>query len=214
MVIRTANDTMTGFDVILLMHGGSDRSQLVIGQYDAALIVMNGDDYSNRKRLPRLSVKNVFSPASERLVTITSGEQGTRLYLDGTFVAAGRALRLIVSATGKRLRLLLGRAIYGNAAWTGDIHGIAIYGNVLSDQDVKDHNGAWTIEKRFDFPRRHQPLLNYSFLKMQGNRVPDHSGGGQFLEIPLRQKILQKRFLSIPWRDFKLSRTLIQGNRM
>jgi len=46
-----------GFNFILVFHDGSDRNQLLVGQYRSSLIIMNGDDYSNRRKTKRIAAK-------------------------------------------------------------------------------------------------------------------------------------------------------------
>ena len=44
------------FRFLASFHAGEDRSQLVVAQWRGYIIVMNGDDYSHRRRSPRISV--------------------------------------------------------------------------------------------------------------------------------------------------------------
>ena len=61
-----------GFNFILVFHDGRDRNQLLVGQYRSSLIVMNGDDYSNRRKTKRIAVNQVFQSSKDILLSITN----------------------------------------------------------------------------------------------------------------------------------------------
>ena len=62
MVVTAGSVQRRGLNPLLVMHDGDDRRQLIIWQYDTSLIVMNGDDYDNSQRRPRVWPKMSFHP--------------------------------------------------------------------------------------------------------------------------------------------------------
>ena len=52
--IKPNDFDLTGFNLILTLHDGRDDNQLILGQYGSYIIVMNGDDYSNKKKIKRM----------------------------------------------------------------------------------------------------------------------------------------------------------------
>jgi hypothetical protein len=82
------------FKFILVLHNGKDNEQLVMGQWRSHLIVMNGDDYAYRKRIDRITVDAFSLSPTTRLVSIASGQAGTKVYFDGKLVGTKKDFRI------------------------------------------------------------------------------------------------------------------------
>ena len=76
-----APDPHGGFRVLASFHSGSDATQLIVVMWRSQLIVMNGDDYNNKRRLPRITADTSKFPKGPLLLTINSTTNGTSLYL-------------------------------------------------------------------------------------------------------------------------------------
>jgi VanZ family protein len=74
-------------------------------------------------------------------ITVTSGPEGTVLYVDGK-PRTPLIYKWLVpeSYTGS---LLLGHSPSGGAAWTGNVFGLAFYDRALGPSEVKAHNQIW-----------------------------------------------------------------------
>jgi hypothetical protein len=209
MAVTPANDQKGGFSPLLVMHDGDDRRQLAVWQYNASLIVMNGDDYDNRQRRPRVTGRDVFSGRQTRYLTITSGEQGTRLYVDGVPVAAKREWALSIPRPGSPLRLVLGNSVHGKHVWQGDLHGLAVSGEALSADAVGLNFDRWATARNFDFLKQRPAMLLFTFDRDTGARVTDRSGNGNDLIIPERLVVLQKTILAPVQRQLHLNRAAV-----
>ncbi len=170
------------FGLILSIHDGRDRDQFLVGQWRSHIIVMNGDDYSHKRRHPRISVDTAFQKDKPLFLTITTGKQGTRIYIDGHIAKSDPRLTLTLP-TGPNSRMTIGNSVYGINAWKGEIHGLALYGRVLTDDEAATHFDQWSAEKSFTFAETHRPVLLYAFEEGQGTHVQDLSGNGAHLEI-------------------------------
>lgn len=186
------------FQFVLLLHGGRDANQLVIGQWRTWLIVMNGDDYAAKRRQPRIAV-NALHPGKEQFVTIVSGEDGTAVYLEGRLVRRNRDLQLEIPAMGSEGRLVLGNSIYGRHAWRGAFYGLAHYPRILETGAIQRHAEQWRRTNTFAHAADAQPGGLYLFNERQGTQIADHSGRGNHLHIPARMTILTKEFLTAPF---------------
>lgn len=193
------------FKFVLVFHDGSDFRQLLVGQWRSSVIVMNGDDYDGRRRIKKLGVSDALSPQHARLVTITTGREGTRIYLDGKAAAASKDLFLRLPDGKGSVRLVVGNSVYGHHNWNGDIFGLAIYETALSDAVVKSHAEKWTAEHNFAFARESSPRALYLFDGEKGQFAQDQAGGTGDLEIPQRFIILKKEMLMAPWREIRLN---------
>jgi len=181
-----------GFRFILSLHNGKDSNQLLVGQWHSSIIAMNGDDYNHRRKTKRIAVKLAEVPPTTRFVTITTGKDGTSIYLDGQLNRTKKDLTLKIPDGGKS-RLLLGNSVYGKHSWKGDVYGVAFYRYTLTDQDVAMHFDNWVKHRNFLFVMKYKPFLMYSFDERGGKRVLDRSGGNYDLEIPSRMQILDKK---------------------
>jgi len=194
---------------ILSLHDGRDRNQLLMWQYHSWIILMNGDDYDHKRRTKRIAVEIASLSPTTRFVTVTTGEEGTEVYLDGQFVMRKKDLTLKVP-NGSKARLLLGNSVYGKRPWQGDIYGLAFYGYTLTAQDATRHFNRWFQEQNFSFAKKDNPSVLYLFNEKKGIRALDYAGGNNHLKIPSRMHTLEKKILSSAWTMFKFHRNFIR----
>ena len=207
LAIQPDNNADSNFGFISCIHDGADQDQLLIGQWRSYLIVMNGDDYNHKRRDPRISVDTASHKDEPIFLTITTGVQGTQIYIDGNIAKADSKLKLHLPSGGET-RLTLGNSVYGKNSWEGEIHGLAIYDHAVKGDEVELHFNRWSKEKSFSFAMAYQPALLYTFEEGQGTHVLDRSGNGSHLEMPLKMRVLKKQFLSVPWHNMELNRSL------
>ena len=199
------------FKFILALHNGKDSEQLVIGQWLSWFVVMNGDDYAYRRKTKRISVEvanAVSTSPAARFVTITSGKEGTRIYLDGEHLRTPKDLVLKIPPGGNA-RLLLGNSVYGRHPWRGDIYGLALYRHAITSREAADHFQRWAEDRSFSYAEDGNAFALYLFDEKAGTAALDHAGGNLHLEIPSRMRVLEKRVLAPPWKGFGFSRSLI-----
>ncbi|MDC3237198.1 hypothetical protein OAT93_00515, partial [bacterium] len=56
IALKSSDHKGGDFGFILSIQAGRDRDQLLVGQWRSHVIVMNGDDYSHKRKDPRISV--------------------------------------------------------------------------------------------------------------------------------------------------------------
>ncbi len=164
-----------GFRFIAVIHDGDDGSQLLVGQWRDTIIVMNGDDYSHRRRMPRVSVEIDPLPDRPLLLTIASGAEGTSLFLDGKRRSRRAGMSLVVPGRNGGARLILGNSVSGRAPWSGCIRGVAIYDKSLEGETIRAHHAAWRADGHFESFASDRPLLLVPFTRKEGRRAVDHS---------------------------------------
>lgn len=210
IVLRPDNIDDKRFKFILVLHDGDDSGQLLVGQWRSSIIVMNGDDYDGRRHIKKLGVRDALLTQQARLVTITSGKEGTRIYLNNKVAAAAKDLFLHVPAGREGVRLVVGNSVYGRHFWSGDIFGLAVYETALSATEVTSHFEKWSGEQQFAFARQSSPRALYLFDETKGGQARDRAGGANDLEIPQRFKILKREMLDASWREIRLNSSFIQ----
>jgi VanZ family protein len=183
---------------LLVINDGDDSQQLVVWQYGSSLIVMNGDDYDNSRRWPRVVAQDSFSSHLTYYITIISSEQGTQLFVNGSLVSTNSNWKLSIPKEGNQLWLVLGNSVYGNHGWTGDFYGLVISGKAISTKVVSFRFNRWITGHDFDYIKKDSPLLVFTFNQKKGNQFSSQSQYEQILEIPPKIISLKNQVLSLP----------------
>jgi len=197
------------FRFLLLLHGGDDAEQLVVGQWRSWLVIMNGDDYDAKRRRARIAL-NVLQSQKERFVTITASENGATVFIDGQLAKRMNDLRLKIPGAAKGTQLVLGNSIYGRHPWVGEIYGLAYYDHALSAPAIQGHFQQWSRKGSFRFDRPPNPAGLYLFNEGQGGRIGDHAGGQHDIKIPDNMAILTKEFLADAFGNTEYNMSLFQ----
>jgi len=201
IALRPSNND-EGFNFIILLYNGDDRSQLLLGQWRSWIIAMNGDDYDHKRRTKRIAVDSASRSSAIQFITLATGKDGTKVYIDGRLIRTEKDPALSIPQ-GEKARLIVGNSAYGRNPWRGDICGLAFYRHVLTGQDAALHFNKWSQDRDFSFAKNVKPFLLYYFDEKEGAKVSDHAGGKHHLNIPSRMPILKKDMLSLPWKGFK-----------
>lgn len=189
----------TGIHFVLLANNGDDAQQLLIGQWLSKLIVMNGDDYENRTKSPMITAEIGRMRQYPVLVSVVSGDKGTRLYLNGELKTENTALDLQWPGNRQGVRLILGNSVFGHHSWRGTIEGLAIYTHELNRRKVGEHYRSWREHGDFGFAAPDAPAMLYLLNEGAGDLAHDRSGNGHHLNVPDNMKILRKEVLTPPW---------------
>jgi hypothetical protein len=145
-------------------------------------------------------VGEIFRNRTLPLITITSGAQGTRIYVDGALAKTATQFRL--SPEDFTGQLVLGTSPVVSDGWSGQLRGLAIYEKELTAAEAARHFVSWTTKGRPDLGQNEHALALYLFDEQQGRTVHDRAGSGIDLQIPERYTILREKFLEPPWQEF------------
>ena len=156
-------------------------------------------------RATRFYVDNVFRQPRPVLVTITSGLQGTAVYVNGTLATMPQHFRL--GASDCAGRLILGDSPLQPDSWRGQVRGLALYCSKLQPSTVLRHYQAWTKNGRPEAARNERNVGLYLFNERSGNLVHNHAASSLDLEIPETYTVLDKVFLEPFWDEFHMSRS-------
>ena len=208
IALKAFDESLDGFGFILSCHNGKDSEQLLMAQWRSWFILMNGDDYAHKRKRKRLSVDMASMPQEPRFITITTGQEGTKLYLDGHMVKEKKDLTLKMP-NETQPRLLLGYSVYGRHSWDGDIYGLAFYRYILSATDAAHHFRQWSNDQSFSFAAKESPFVLYLFDEKEGTTILDHTTPHYHMEMPPRMQVLKKDILSNAWDELMLSKYTI-----
>lgn len=207
IAIKPEKFDLPGFNVILSLHDGQDSNQLIIGQWKSSIIVMNGDDYSRKRKTKRIEADIFSDPQKKLFLTVTTGSEGTKLFFDGRLIETKSNLILKIPK-GNMISIALGNSVYGQNPWRGDIYGLAFYANRLETETIENHFKDWSKNQIIPLAEDKKPFLFLTFNEREGTEIIDHISAIQKLNIPTSFHILKKRFFSPPWQDFEANRKL------
>jgi VanZ family protein len=209
IALKLENPSTNEFNFIAVLHDGNDSSQLLLAQWRSWIVFMNGDDYAHKRKTNRIAVDTALLPKGPLFLTITTGNNVTKLYCNGKFIQENRNLTLTMP-NGERSRLIVGNSVYGNHSWEGDVFGLAIYKSTLNSKNIELHFDNWSIDHNFSFAKNDKPLVLYFFDEKEGKLALDHAGGNHHLKIPHRMKILERRILEPEWENLEYELNYIQ----
>jgi hypothetical protein len=161
-------------------------------------------DARHHSEMKDFYVEDAFHRTGPTFITITSGTQGTAVYIDG--VIAKRTPQIRTSAQAFAGRLVLGDSAEQGDSWSGQLLGVAIYNRELTTPQVLEHFKTWTHGGRPEIAEIAGAVALYLFDEHTGSIVHDKSGAGADLLIPEKYTISGQIFLENPWGEFRRSR--------
>lgn len=206
MWVEPSQDKYSTTLLALSSRRNPDRFRL--RQDSDALLVLQEPSSSNRhSALTALWVSRAFQAHRRSFISISSGAQGTTVYVDGVSTKKSSAFRL----TDKDFsgQLIVGSAPDAYDTWRGEFFGIALFDRELSPAQVAEHYQAW-LDGRPEDLKSDQPLALYVFEERAGNIVHNQVASGSDLVIPQSFRIPFKPFLKAPWLEFHFNRSYLR----
>ena len=176
----------------LLAFHNSRPASLSLHQSISDLDIKRGEG-----RTEHFYIDNAFRPLRPLFISVSSGEQGTAVYINGVLARAAPRFRIAAGdCTG---RLVVATSPVGNSPWTGQLKGLAIYHRELTVAEVLRHYLAWTGQGRPDLTGDPRCVALYLFDEHGGSLVHNRMGPGPDLWIPERYRIEDQAFLAPFW---------------
>src|SRR5262249_31831775 len=127
-------------------------------------------------------------------VTVTSGPEGTVVYVDGKPRSSLRYKTLLPESYSSSL--LFGHSPSGGPAWSGDIFGLAFYDRPLASNEVAAHHQIWLSGKTEQLK---SALALYTFDEGKGSLVHNRAvSAAPDLIIPARFEQFRPEILEFP----------------
>ena len=175
---------LSRFMIVAHIYSGDNRTQFVIGQWRNQLIVMNGNDFNYARREPRIWADLADDGPDRFLFTVSSGPEGTRLYVDDHVAAEKRELELKMPAAPAIGRLALGNSVQGSDLWNATMYGAVLLEGVINPNQLTVAVQRWQSDGIVSPPDAMQVLALYQFAEGEGLGAVDHSGHGWDLSAP------------------------------
>jgi hypothetical protein len=188
----------------LAFYAPGNREQFSLSQFDGGLRLQAGND-ARAGQTAIVYVKNTFRRSGPVFLTITSGMNGTSVYVNGVLATALPDFQLSTKdLTG---RLIVGDSPGQTDSWSGELLGLAIYRSALTPAQVLRHYQTWTGGGRPEIGGDEHNLALYLFGEHTGQIVHDSAGSGMNLYIPEKYVVLDQIFLEPFWKEFNMSRS-------
>jgi len=164
-------------------------------------LVLEHEGQSHVTKKAEIYVGDIFSSLKPVFVTITSGETGTTIYVDGTLVK--RFPNFAASSRDLTGQLVVGNAPLTTYNWSGEVKGLEVYDRELTSAEVSRGFADWTKGSPPDSAKSEGVVDRYLFDEGKGNVVHNQVGSATNLLIPERFFILDEQFLERPWDEFR-----------
>jgi hypothetical protein len=195
------------------LYDGQATDVFMIGQWRSHLVIRSRVDNpamgKRRKPYQEMGLDSALMKNQEVFISITSGPEGSKLYLNGQ-CAQFYSLHKLLAGTGSgNIRLILGNTATGHSGWTGSLLGMAIYDNVLTADQVSRNYQSLLLNDPLLMKRGADPIGLYDFSEKRGVIIHNRVEANDTLIIPEMFKPVKRRILDPPWRDFRLNSSFV-----
>ena len=193
---------------ILSFYDQQKTENMTLIQWKSTFIAQGRIQNRYPERYPKVGVEDALLKGVKRLFTITSGLEGTKIYIDGKLTGNYPKFNLLSEIEGNIGQLILGNSSTGKQYWTGNLLGLAIYNRSLSEEQVLKSFENWEKNKKSLFQKEEGLISSYLFDEHSGTLAHD-SVGDHHLILPSRFEVLKKTILVPPWEDFRFTRSYL-----
>jgi VanZ family protein len=192
---------------ILTLYDGKAPDIALVGQWKTHLIIRSRTDnpsaHKRGKPYQEIGLSNALLKNRDVFITITSGSDGSVIYINGRLAQAYPRHRLLAETTPGDVRMIIGNGPTGKSYWNGNLMGLAVYNGALSADQVFSSYKIWTGHAAPPNSTGEGCLGMYFFQEKAGTVVHNACGPGFALAMPTTFKPLQRIVLSPPWQDFR-----------
>jgi VanZ family protein len=184
---------------ILDLYDESKNALFLVGQRKSDLLIrLRKKDKNGGQVWKDIGVDHALKKGRTAFVTITSGQRGIGVYLDGRLAERFQDVRLLSesqSLSAQRVRI--GNSPDGDCAWSGEIFGLSFYDRVLSDDEIAENYQWWSGESSSIGLAQNGLVGAYTFEEGRGDETRAVRGFAPPLSIPARLHF-EKSLLAMP----------------
>jgi hypothetical protein len=171
--------------------------QFRIQQNHDALMLTRQDHRANEKLI---YITGAFRQDTPLLVTVTSGSQGTLVYLNGKLTRSSPNFGL----TRHDLNggIVVGNSPAANDSWSGVLRGIGIYNQELTSDQVRRDYEQWTRSGQPGDLEEKMAVAIYPFTERSGKVIHSQVPSAVDLQIPDYYLVLYPPFLQRFWKNW------------
>jgi hypothetical protein len=211
ILIHPTEEPPNNINRILSIYDAESSEITFLGQWKKDLVIQ-----SRIKRpvgnilYSEIGVDDALGKDQDYLLSITSGTEGTAIYINGQLAQAWPHHRLLGSITSKNIGFILGNSPVGKNSWKGRITRLAIYNRTFTAEQIFKHYQLY-LENNFTIHTEKEGCIGlYLFNEKQGTTVKDYSNLNNHLTIPVLFRPVKKIILDPPWHDFRWKKSFVQ----
>jgi VanZ family protein len=148
----------------------------------------------------RIWVQHVFREHQPLLITLSSGPNGTAVYLNGKLRQNYPGFKL--SDRDFTGRLVFGDSPLGHETWGGDLRGLAIYPHEISADRVKNDDDVWSSGAEFPADAAASATALYLFREGSGRVTRSSVASAPDLVIPAKFESMRPVLLKPFWEEY------------
>lgn len=152
---------------------------------------------------------DVFRRPELTFITVTSGQAGIKLYVNGLITANARSV--LTERAGFNGRVIAGDTPSHTDTWVGEIRGIAIYDAELSEMQIVKHYQTWKDRGRPTISAGDNISHLYLMDERGGSTIHDKIRPEVDLVVPKHYTVLGKIALEPVWNEFEISRSFARS---
>lgn len=156
-------------------------------------------DEKRHMRTERIWVDHVFQQEQGLLITLSAGEGGTSVYLNGELHKRFPNFKMKTSDFAGKF--VFGNSPLGREAWSGDLRGMALYGAELSAESIEQHFKAWSSGAKLPPETSASAIALYEFKEGTGGVSRSTVAGAPDLYIPAKFQVMRPIFLEPFWKE-------------
>jgi VanZ family protein len=203
LLLRPAS--MKSSRTILAFYSPTRTRQLEVWQWRNGLLVTHDAHVeSDKTQAIKFDVDHVFHPGKLVLVAISSGRNGTTVYVDGQPTQSFP--RFEISRSDLFGEIVLGTSPVRYDPWNGEMKGFAIYAKELTPRKASEHYRSWT-DLNSHPADQDAALALYTFKEGAGTEIHNEVTSGPNLRIPSTFSVPHKAFLKSPLQEFSANRS-------
>src|SRR5215467_12265541 len=148
----------------------------------------------------RIWVEHVFHEHQKLLITLSSGSEGTAVYLNGKLRQNYPQLKLDASDfTG---RFVFGNSPLGHETWGGELRGMAIFPFEADAGTARSHYEIWSAGADFSTETLASASALYQFKEGVGSVTRSAVAGAPDLMIPASFRTMRPILLAPFWKEY------------
>jgi VanZ family protein len=211
ILIHPTEEPPDNINRILSIYDAEGSEITFLGQWKKDLIIQS------RIKRPvgnilhsEIGVDDALRKDQDYLLSITSGTEGTNIYINGQPAHTYPHHRLLGSITSKNIGFILGNSPVGKNSWKGRITRLAIYNRTFTAEQVFKHYQLY-LENNFTIHTEKEGWIGlYLFNEKQDAVIRDYSNLNNHLTIPVLFRPVKKIILDPPWHDFRWNKSFVQ----
>lgn len=168
---------------------------------DSLSVSRNWLDEQRQPQTETIWVDHAFHYKQRVLIAVSSGSEGTAVYLNGKLRQNYPQFKL--KATDFTGRFVFGNSPRGHETWTGDLRGLAIFPSAMSAETAREHYEIWKSGADFSPATTVSASALYRLTEGAGNLTRSAAAGAPDLLIPSTFRTMQPVLLEPFWKEYE-----------